>query len=721
VSVVNFMHSTLFSLLCEISGAQIFRMLKVNIKTVVSLLIFFAFSFPVLAAESIKAPHVKISWLAPEKLSRTSPDVIGIKFNIDPDWHIYWKNSGDSGAPPKFNFKNGNYNAGPIQWPIPKRILVSHLINLGYEQETAFLFQIAAGDVPGASSHLNLSLNLEWLVCKEECIPGITEINLSRPLIDGASVWISASEKQRDYFASQMPRSDESPWHLRLVEKTDEKLVVSVKVKSGSAPDLFPIDGEYVNPQPPKVENVGEEMQYSFSTPAGRGFPTKLSFLGVRGGDSWEQSIELTAVASSMISSMISSMASAGTDSSVGNSVDQASLVSLLFFAFLGGIVLNLMPCVLPVLSMKFLSILKTSVADRRKESVLYLAGVLTTFFILGSVFLGLRSAGAAIGWGFQLQSPYIILLLILLFWLMALNFLGVFEFGDAIMNVAGNANSAGSFSTGVLAVFVAAPCTGPFMGTALGAAAILPAVPALGIFLSLGLGLGIPFVLVSFIPSLFKLMPKPGAWMDRLRQFLAFPLIGTVIWLMWVLGIQLGSDGWLLACTLLLLVTLSFWLGKTTSRVVKVVATGVARVSIGASFMAVPKVQKRISAATTTTKAGGWVKYDRAQIDQARAKGQAVFVDFTAAWCITCQLNKKVVLETGAAQKIFQDNDVLIMRADWTNQDPVITKALAEFNRNSVPVYLFYGKGTAKPAEAQILPQILTIAMIENLFNKKE
>jgi thiol:disulfide interchange protein len=688
-------------------------MLKVNIKTVVCLLIFFAFSFPVLAAESIKAPHVNISWLAPEKLSRTSPDVIGIKFNIDPDWHIYWKNSGDSGAPPKFNFKKGNYNVGPIQWPIPKRIAVSRLMNLGYEHEAAFLFQIAAGDVLGASSNLNLTLNLEWLVCKEECIPGITEISLSRPLIDGASVWTSNIEKQRDHFASQTPRSDESPWHLKLVEKTDEKLVVSVKVKSGAAPDLFPVDGEYVNPQSPKVEKAGEETQYSFSTPAGRGSPTKLSFLGVRSGDSWEQDIELSAVASSI--------ASVGSDSRADNPADQASLVSLLFFAFLGGIILNLMPCVLPVLSIKFLSILKTSVAERRKESVLYLAGVLTTFFILGSIFLGLRSAGAAIGWGFQLQSPYIILFLILLFWLMALNFLGVFEFGDAIMNVAGNANSAGSFSTGILAVFVAAPCTGPFMGTALGAAAILPAVPALGIFLSLGLGLGIPFVLVSFIPSLFKLMPKPGAWMDRLRQFLAFPLIGTVIWLMWVLGIQLGSDGWLLACTLLLLIALSFWLGKTTSRVVKSVAIIVALVSIGASFMAVPKVQKRISTATTTTKAGGWVKYDRAQIDEARAKGQAVFVDFTAAWCITCQLNKKVVLETGAAQKIFQDNDVLIMRADWTNQDPVITKALAEFNRNSVPVYLFYSKGTAKPAEAQILPQILTIAMIENLFNKKE
>tara|TARA_B110001454_G_C12723308_1_gene436518 strand:+ start:59243 stop:61288 length:2046 start_codon:yes stop_codon:yes gene_type:complete len=681
-------------------------MLKSNLRTVLSLLLFFVCSFPVLAAESVKAPHVNISWLAPEKLSRTSADVIGIKFKIDPEWHIYWKNSGDSGAPPKFNFKNGNYNVGPAQWPIPKRIPVGHLVNLGYEGEAAFLFQIAVTD---NSDKIDLSLNLEWLVCKEECIPGITEISLSRPLVEGDSVWSTEIKKQRDSFASRVPRSDDAPWEIKLVEKTEEKLVVAVKVKTGAAPNLFPIDGDFVNPQSPTVEKVGDESRYTFVLPSGRGSPSKLSFLGVRGGDSWEQDIQLAVEASSTATT------------SVDNSADQASLVSLLFFAVIGGIILNLMPCVLPVLSIKFLSMLKTSEGRRKRESLLYLTGILTTFFVLGAVFLGLRSAGAAIGWGFQLQSPYIILLLILLFWLMALNFLGVFEFGESIMNVAGNTNSTGSFSTGVLAVFVAAPCTGPFMGTALGAAATLPEVPALGIFLSLGLGLGFPFVLVSFIPSFYRLMPKPGAWMDRLKQFLAFPLIGTVIWLMWVLGFQLGSDGWLLSCTLLLLIALSFWLGKTRSRVVKAMAVVLALVAIGAGFAAVAKAQKatmqNVSTSVAPAKIGGWVKYDRELIDQARANGQPVFVDFTAAWCITCQVNKKAVLETEAAQKIFQSNNVLIMRADWTNQDPVITKALAEFKRNSVPVYLFYNKG----AEAQILPQILTIAMIENLFNKKE
>lgn len=671
-------------------------------------LIFVSLVVPALSTESIKAQHVVVSWIAPEKMSANQPDVIGLQFKIDPDWHIYWKNSGDSGAPPKFNFKEGDFNVGPVQWPIPKRIPVGHLVNIGYENTVVFLFQVSS---KSASREMKIDLNLEWLVCKEECIPGISEISLTRPLIDGSSVWSSANKEIIDSFSKQLPQLEAVPWNLKLVEKTEEKLVVAVQLKNKgeSYPDLFPVDGDHVNPQSPSIEKKEEEARYTFVLPPGRSEATQLAFLSVRGQESWENVISFSA-------------ANAATDTQTAESVEVTNLLSLLFFAFLGGIILNLMPCVLPVLSIKFLSVLRTSEQDRHRDALLYMAGVLVTFFVLGAVFLVLRSAGAAIGWGFQLQSPYIILFLILLFWLMSFNFLGVFEFGESIMNVAGNTKSTSSFTTGVLAVFVAAPCTGPFMGTALGAAATLPAVSALGIFLSLGFGLAFPFVLVSFVPSLYKLMPKPGAWMDRLKQFLAFPLLGTVIWLTWVLGIQLGTDGWLLSCTLLLLMTLALWLGKSVRRAVKGFALLFALVAVVMGFTAISHVQKQSVSADKSTKAKsqsttGWVKYDAALIEQARAKGKSVFVDFTAAWCITCQVNKKAVLETDAVQKLFQDNDVLIMRADWTNQDPVITKALAEFNRNSVPVYLFYNKGAA----AQILPQILTITMIENLFNKKE
>lgn len=677
-------------------------------KIVVVLSLFFAFNFPVLAAESIKAPHVEISWVAPEKWSMNSAERIGLQFKIDPQWHIYWKNSGDSGAPPKFNFSSDKSVVSQPQWPIPKRISVGHLVNIGYENSVLFLFQVS----PIAGSKvLNLKLSLEWLVCKEECIPGIAEMTLTRPLVSGPSVWIKTNQDKIEAFTKRIPFEETSSWDLTLIEKTEEKLVVDLKAKrdgltGAEPPDMFPVDGEYVNPQAPKVEIIDSRFRYTFALPAGRGNPSHFKFLIAQGDLAWEYELPLRGGAKAAIDD--------------DESVARASLVSLLFFAFIGGIILNLMPCVLPVLSIKFLSILKTSLADRRKDALLYLAGVLTTFFALGSVFLVLRSAGASIGWGYQLQSPFIILFLILLFWLMSLNFLGVFEFGESITNWAGNTNSASSFTTGILAVFVAAPCTGPFMGTALGAAATLPVAPALGIFLSLGFGLGFPFVLVSFVPKLYKLMPKPGAWMERLKQFLAFPLLGTVIWLTWVLGIQLGSDGWLLSSTLLLLVALALWLGKTPNRVVKGLAMVLMLVAVTAGFISIPKVktlQANASTVRVPLSSYGWVPYDRSAIDQARAQGRSVFVDFTAAWCITCQLNKKAVLEKESVLKMFQDNNVLIMRADWTNQDPVITKALAEYNRNSVPVYLFYDKG----AHAQILPQILTIKMIENLFNKKE
>ncbi len=678
-------------------------------KFTVILSLFFAFNFPVLAAESIKAPHVEISWVAPDKWGAGSAERVGLEFKIDPDWHIYWRNSGDSGAPPKFDFSGKDVVVSQPQWPIPKRIPVGHLINIGYEKSVLFLFQVSP---LVASQTVDFKLNLEWLVCKEECIPGIAELTLSRPIVNTASEWSKSNKEKIDRAAKLIPFEDSSTWDLTLVEKTEEKLVVDLKVKREDltltpVPDLLPLDGDYVNPQAPKVEGSDGSIRYTFSLPAGRGTPMQFKFLIVQGEFAWEHDLALAA--------------GGGLAGSVDGPAERASLVSLLFFAFIGGIILNLMPCVLPVLSIKFLSILNTSVTDRRKEALLYLAGVLTTFFALGATFLILRSAGAAIGWGFQLQSPYIILFLILLFWLMSLNFLGVFEFGESITNIAGNANSAGSFTTGILAVFVAAPCTGPFMGTALGAASILPAAPALGIFLSLGFGLGFPFVVVSFVPSLYKLMPKPGAWMERLKQFLAFPLIGTVIWLTWVFGIQLGSDGWLLSSTLLLLLALALWLVKAKSRAVKAFAVLLALATITSGFVAIPRVLKFQSNAQapnmSVSAPYGWVAYDRAEIDKARALGRSVFVDFTAAWCITCQVNKKAVLDTKGVLKIFQDNNVLLMRADWTNQDPKITAALAEFNRNSVPVYLFYDKG----AKAQILPQILTITMIENLFNKKE
>jgi thiol:disulfide interchange protein DsbD len=369
------------------------------------------------------------------------------------------------------------------------------------------------------------------------------------------------------------------------------------------------------------------------------------------------------------------------------------------------------MPCVFPVLSIKLLGLLETPASKRVHEAIAYTAGVLATFAALGGLLLLLRSTGSAIGWGFQLQSAPVILGLIALFWLMALSFSGVFEFGNRLMTMAGDQRG-GAFVTGILAVFVATPCTGPFMGVALGAAAVMPAASAMAIFLGLGAGLAAPFVLLCLSPPLLNRLPKPGAWMETLRQFLAFPLYLTVIWLLWVLGRLMGDTGWLIGSLLMLTLVFVIWLGRSQNRARRWTAGGIALVALVLAFTSAKSFKP--SSAQTIASASAWQSFDSTIIQQARADGQAVFVDYTAAWCITCQVNKKLVLDTEPVQALFKENNVLLVRADWTHHDPAITQALETLGRNSLPVYAWYAAGTN---QVELLPQILQKRMIRNLF----
>src|SRR5690606_6825576 len=336
------------------------------------------------------------------------------------------------------------------------------------------------------------------------------------------------------------------------------------------------------------------------------------------------------------------------------------------------GVILNLMPCVFPVLSIKLFSLINAPgqgadlITHRVREGLLYTAGVLTTVTACGLVFLLLRTGGAAIGWGFQLQSPMVVLGLVILFWLMALSFLGNFEFGTRLMRLAGTSNSSSSFTTGVLAVFVAAPCTGPFMGAALGAAAVLPAFSALAIFFGLGLGLAAPFLLLAISPQLSSRLPKPGPWMETLRQFLAFPLFATVLWLLWVLGHLLGDQGWFLGGCVLLLLSFAIWLAKSPRRLWRTIALLLAITTLVGAAMQV----RNVEVPEPVVSDSAWQPFNREAIRRAQASGQAVFIDFTAAWCITCQVNKKVVLDTVAVDALFSSNNVLRIRADWTRYD---------------------------------------------------
>lgn len=660
------------------------------------------------AQDSASGDHVRVRWLAPQSFASGEPETIGFYFEVDPGWHVYWCNAGDSGAAPRFDIRAGggqedgqedgqkSAQVGDIQWPFPARLPIEHLTNLGYEGNVAYLFDV----VPGAGAEqVSLKANLEWLVCKVDCIPGFGGMTLERPVVgSGSSDWRDPDRALRDHFSARVPkaqsqnRQQQNPWRpLSLNESGGDLLQLTLETDSKTIPDVFPLQGELFSAAEPTVATEGSSIHFTFQRVPGAPLPEAADFVVSDGSGAWELN---------------------GVSIGPASPADPSrSLWLLVLAAFVGGVILNLMPCVFPVLSIKLFGLINThsGAAGRVREGLVYSAGVLVTFAALGALLLALRAGGASVGWGFQLQSAPVVLALILLFWLMALSFSGVFEFGHRLMSIAGSSRG-GSFATGVLAVFVAAPCTGPFMGAALGAAAILPAVSAMVIFLGLGAGLAAPFLLLCASPALLNRLPKPGPWMDRLRQLLAFPLYATVIWLLWVLGRLLGDSGWLIGSMLLLAVVFALWLGRSFSRWGRWSGYGVALLSLFAAFGAL----RAPDSETPELAQSDWHPYDRAVIERARAENRPVFIDYTAAWCITCQVNKKLVLETPPVVELFVSRDVLLVRADWTGHNPEITAALAELGRNSVPVYAWYAPGAR---EVELLPQILQQHMIENLF----
>lgn len=653
------------------------------------------FAFEARADESIKGDHIQISLVAPQQFG-AGKTTMGIRYVIDPEWHIYWKNPGDSGSAPKFNVTSETADLGPIQWPAPKRLPVGDLVNLGYDGSVILPFEITP---KSGEDKTGFEARIEWLVCdKGECIPGFGTLTLNRP-VGATEKWDDTDLAEVRANVARVPQhSSKSSWKITDIQSDATTLTVAV-TGSGDlkALDLFPTDGKTLRPQPPTKTVKNDTATFAIAIQPSQKAARNPGFILVEGNQAWEWN----APAPTPL-----------TKPSAAAAVDFMSLLILFFSSFIGGVILNFMPCVLPVLSIKFLSISQTPPAQRAKDSLLYTAGVLVTFSVLGGIFLGLRSAGASVGWGFQLQSPPVVLALVVLFWLMALNFLGVFEFGDSIMNAAGNSKYSGAFATGILSVFVAAPCTGPFMGTALGAAATLPALQSLAIFIFLGLGLASPFVLVAFSPQLRRIIPRPGAWMEKLKQFFAFPLIATVIWLLWVLHLQVGTDALPWSLGTLLALSFVMWWRKNFRRGHWVMwALAVLMVIyVGVDFNRRANETPAVAAARD----GLWDSFSPAKVEEARNQGKHVLIDFTAAWCITCQYNKKTVLRTKPIEALFQDKNVALFEADWTKQDPVITEALSKLGRNSVPVYVFYPAGQN---DAKILPQILTPSVIEGLF----
>lgn len=665
----------------------------------------FLWSGSSLGDETLEGEHVRVQWLAPEQFAANTPITIGIHFDIDPEWHLYWRNAGDSGAAPRFDFTATQASVSEPLWPYPKRLPIAHLTNLGYEGEVAYLFELTPKT--GREDQLILEVELEWLVCKIDCIPGFGTLTLERPIADSGPQWEPDQKAQLARFEERIPApSEQSPWKVqsaRVISQTQLQLQLSGPADTDEL-EVFPLDGAFVSAAEPRRERTEQGLKLTFAITEGMASPETLRFVASAKGQAWafdEIQVEPR-----------------GAAPATNNPKKALAFWWLLASAFIGGVILNLMPCVFPVLSIKLFSLIRNQGADRAsaalrlREGLLYSAGVLTTFAALGAVFLLLRAGGAAVGWGFQLQSPPVVLALVLLFWLMALSFIGAFDFGQSLVRLAGRSGANSAFGTGVLAVFVAAPCTGPFMGAALGASATLPPVSAMAIFLGLGAGLAAPFLILAVSPALSSRLPKPGAWMESLRQFLAFPLFATVVWLLWVLGRLSGEDGWLIGGIVLLAISFAIWLARSVSRLWKAMALIISLIVAGWAFVELADVG---ASRTDEQIESDWQAYDADLIARAREEGQAVFIDFTAAWCVTCQINKKLVLDTRAAQELFDQRQVLLVRADWTRQDPAITKALSALGRNSVPVYVFYAKEGGQP---EILPQILTQEVLQKLFD---
>ena len=653
------------------------------------------------ANSQLKAPHVQIQLISSNRSVATGDQFwLGFVFRLDPHWHIYWKNPGDSGAAPKFHNLSSEIRLEEVQWPVPRRIPFGPLTNIGYEGEV--VFPVRAHVLTRENNKVRLKFKLEWLVCREECVPGFGELEMNLPLgiseIQPTEAEILSKARSRIPQPMLVQNLKQEP-SLRILQPGEVELSWKIDpAVSTSVVDLmnvFPVDGEsYAAAEPRKIH---DEQLLKWIFKVSNSESRRIDQFVVEDGLGGAVEVDLTVPAAAM-------------------ETPDTNFWFLILSAFLGGMILNLMPCVFPVLSIKVFTFMKAHEGDRSaliKDGLFYSLGTLLTFGALGILFLLVRQGGAAVGWGFQLQSPLVIYILASLFFGISLSFLGLFEVGTLLMNWAGlRMNQKGwtsAFGTGILSVLVAAPCTGPYMGVALGAAVLLPPIAAMMIFLAMGMGLAFPLLMLCLFPGWLRRLPRSGAWMNTLKELFAFPLLATVIWLLWILTQQGGADALLWAGIGFWFFSLAIWFFLRKS-----VRRGLICLVIGLTLPCWKLMNlESVDSPQGSSHVQGWQPFHPEELSEMLAKKQAVFIDFTAAWCITCQWNKKAVLETTEIENLFLERNVKLIRADWTKQDPQITQALAKFGRASVPLYVYY----PPQGEPVILPQILTAEMIKNLF----
>ncbi|WP_147044864.1 protein-disulfide reductase DsbD family protein [Methylobacterium gnaphalii] len=649
---------------------------------------------------------------------------VGIHMAMKPGWHVYWRNPGDSGLPPEMAWElPPGARVGAIDWPVPERLPVQTLMNYGYEGEVTLLLPLSVPQNIPAGQPLHVGGKLSYLVCEEICIPGSSDLALDIPVAAPGTTPLPDPAQAALFAQARAALPIPSPWPSRLTREGNG-LVLHLDhagLTAGSVAEaaFFPY-GETVldnaAAQTLTVDDTGLHLALKPSDPATA--PSELPGVLAFSENGTRRAFVIgVAPAAAPAATVMAEPAPASAP--VPAPEETLTLWSAAGFALLGGLVLNLMPCVFPVLSIKVLSLVKQAGQSRarvRIHGLAYTAGVLASFLALAGLLMALKSGGATLGWGFQLQSPIVVALLAYGLLAMGLSLSGVWHLGGGVAGIGDGltrrSGYQGSFFTGVLATLVATPCTAPFMGAAVGFALTQPPAAGLTVFASLGLGLALPFLLLTVWPGALRLMPRPGAWMDTLKGVLAFPVYATVAWLVWVLAQQVGPNGLLAGLAGLVLVGFAAWAWER-ARFFDGWSGGLARVTALAALLAVAGLVtvldgERATAGPSLT-TGGFELFTQARLDGLRDDGRTVFVDMTAAWCITCQINERTTLSRDAVRRAFHANDVALLRGDWTNQNPEITALLERYGRSGVPLYLVYrGK-----AEAVVLPQILTEGIV--------
>jgi len=622
---------------------------------------------------------------------------VALEEKIAPEWHTYWKNPGDAGAPTEIEWiLPEGWKAGAIQWPLPKRLPVGPLMDYGYEGTPWLLIPLTA-PADGKPGPVTIKAKASWLVCKNICIPEDATLTLNLTVGPGGHDPAVA----KDFTAARALLPIASPWKLNYAlsgEHLDMYVAApSLAARHPATADFFPATSGLIKNPAPQLVGYAQDGLVLRLTPGPKAKGTLEGLLVLTGTDGSTQALEVSVPPGPVPTADFSAAASG-----------DLSLWLALAFAFLGGLILNVMPCVLPILAMKALALADHG-SRGRGESFAYAGGAVLSFAVLGLSVLLLRAGGESVGWGFQLQSPIAVAGFALLVFAVGLNLSGLFEVGSitAGEGLATRGGNLGAFFTGVLAVAVAAPCTAPFMAAALGAALTLPAALALLVFVALGVGFASPFLLLGLWPRALGFIPKPGAWMLTFKQFLAFPMYGAAVWLIWVLAQQTGPRGVAIVLMACIALALAVWLWGVTrdtrGRVFGIIA---ALLILLAGLYGVSQLGGANAAQPAAQGAKLGEPYTAAKLASLRAANRAVFVDATAAWCITCLVNEDAVLSRDSVKSAFAAKNVVYLVADWTNQNPEITALLKENGRSGVPLYLYYAPGAAKP---QVLPQILT------------